>query len=76
MIFNKLSTYDKHKVFKNMIGPYAAVLIAQYFSLEYQYFAATIYILSLESTRKASFRSSFGKSSCRFFWFNFICYYH
>lgn len=59
MIFNKLSTYDKHKVFKNMIGPYAAVLIAQYFSLEYQYSAATICILSLESTRKASFRSSF-----------------
>lgn len=59
MIFNKLSTYDKHKVFKNMIGPYAAVLIAQYFSLEYQYSAATICILSLDSTRKASFRSSF-----------------
>ena len=59
MIFNKLSTYDKHKVFKNMLAPYAAVLIAQYLSLEYQYSAATICILSLESTRKASFRSSF-----------------
>lgn len=59
MIFDKLSTYDKHKVFKNMLAPYTAVLIAQYFSLEYQYSAATICILSLESTRKASFRSSF-----------------
>ncbi|MGL5643985.1 MAG: aromatic acid exporter family protein [Cetobacterium sp.] len=59
MIFDKLSTYDKHKVLKNMIGPYVAVLIAQYFSLEYKYSAATICILSLESTRKASLRSSF-----------------
>ncbi|MCQ8212255.1 aromatic acid exporter family protein [Cetobacterium somerae] len=59
MIFDKLSTYDKHKVFKNMLAPYTAVLIAQYFSLEYQYSAATICILSLESTRKASLRSSF-----------------
>ena len=59
MIFDKLSTYDKHKVFKNMLAPYTAVLIAQYLSLEYQYSAATICILSLESTRKASLRSSF-----------------
>ncbi|MDX8336710.1 MULTISPECIES: aromatic acid exporter family protein [Cetobacterium] len=59
MLFNKLSSYDKHKVFKNMLAPYTAVLIAQYFSLGYQYSAATICILSLESTRKASLRSSF-----------------
>ncbi|MEG0300432.1 FUSC family protein [Cetobacterium sp.] len=59
MIFDRLSTYDKHKVFKNMLAPYTAVLIAQYFSLGYQYSAATICILSLESTRKASLRSSF-----------------
>lgn len=59
MIFGKLSTYDKHKVFKNMVGPYVAVLIAHHLALEYKYSAATICILSLESTRKASFRSSF-----------------
>lgn len=59
MIFDKLSTYDRHKVLKNMIGPYVAVLIAHSFSLEYKYSAATICILSLESTRKASLRSSF-----------------
>lgn len=58
MIFDKLSTYDKHKILKNMFAPYVAVLIAQYLSLEYQYAAATICILSLESTRKASLRSS------------------
>ncbi len=58
MFFQKLTTYDRHRVFKNMIGPYVAILIAQHLNLEYPYSAATICILSLESTRKASFRSS------------------
>ena len=58
MLFNKLTTYDRHRIFKNMTAPYLAVLIAKYLSLEFTYSAATICILSLESTRKASFRSS------------------
>lgn len=58
MIFNKISMYDRHKVIKNMIAPYIAMLIAQHLNLGYKYSAATICILSLESTRKASLRSS------------------
>lgn len=58
MIFNKLTSYDKHKVLKTMIAPYIAMLIAQHLNLGYQYSAATICILSLESTRKGSLRSS------------------
>ncbi|WP_297487051.1 aromatic acid exporter family protein [uncultured Cetobacterium sp.] len=58
MIFDKITAYDKHKVLKNMIAPYIAMLIAQHFNLGYKYSAATICILSLESTRKGSLRSS------------------
>ncbi|MEG0236016.1 MAG: aromatic acid exporter family protein [Cetobacterium sp.] len=58
MLFNKLTNYQKHEVFKNVFGPYVSVIIAQYFSLDYEYSAATICILSLQSTRKSSFRSS------------------